>query len=151
MLSSRFARAAALASALLIGLSSAAAYARPPAPPPGRPGGPGFHRPAPPPPPPRYYRNHHRHWHNWGWLAPLTLGGLIVGAELYSRPERVEVPVPYPVPVPAQPAVPAAPVAQYPWYWCSTARGYYPGVATCPVPWTTIMGTSPTNPPAPPM
>lgn len=146
MLSIRFARAAALASALLIGLSSAAAYARPPAPPPGW-GGPGFHRP-PPLPPPRYYRPHHHR--NWGWVAPLALGGLIVGAELYSRPERVEVPVPYPVPVPAQPAAPA-PAAQHAWYWCSTAKGYYPGVATCPVPWTIIMGTSPTEPPAPPM
>ena len=28
--------------------------------------------------------------------------------------------------------------------------GFYPGIATCPVEWQIVMGTSATNPPAPP-
>ena len=86
-----------------------------------------------------------------GFWGPLALGGIIVGAELYNRPERVEV---VPVPVPQMPVVPqaapAVPAQQYAWYWCPTARAFYPGVATCPVQWEVVMGTSATNPPQPP-
>ena len=88
-----FAAAAALAFTW-----SAPAYARPPGPPPGGfHGGPGFHRPPPPPPgshrppPPPRHRHHRRYWNDWGFWGPLALGGIIVGAELYNRPERVEV------------------------------------------------------------
>lgn len=137
---------------------SAPAYARPPGPPPGGfHGDPGFHRPPPPPPgfhrppPPPRHRHHRRYWNDWGFWGPLALGGIIVGAELYNRPERVEV---VPVPVPQTPVVPqaapAVPAQQYAWYWCPTARAFYPGVATCPVQWEVVMGTSATNPPQPP-
>ena len=89
-------------------------------------------------------------WQQYGNLI-LILGGIIVGAELYNRPERVEV---VPVPVPQTPVVPqaapAVPAQQYAWYWCPTARAFYPGVATCPVQWEVVMGTSATNPPQPP-
>ena len=143
--------------AALLFSTSAPSFARPPGPPPGGfHGGPGFHRPPPPPPafhrPPPPPRHHYRsRWHDWGFWGPLALGGIIIGADLYTRPDRVEV---VPVPVPQTPAVvpaaPAAPAQQYAWYWCPTAGAFYPGIATCPVEWQIVMGTSATNPPAPP-
>lgn len=149
--------AGAAAIAALLFSTSAPSFARPPGPPPGGfHGGPGFHRPPPPPPafrrPPPPPRHHYRsRWHDWGFWGPLALGGLIIGADLYTRPDRVEV---VPVPVPQTPAVvsaaPAAPAQQYAWYWCPTAGAFYPGIATCPVEWQIVMGTSATNPPAPP-
>lgn len=149
--------AGAAAIAALFFSTTAPSFARPPGPPPGGfHGGPGFHRPPPPPPafrrPPPPPRHHYRsRWHDWGFWGPLALGGLIIGADLYTRPDRVEV---VPVPVPQTPAVvpaaPAAPAQQYAWYWCPTAGAFYPGIATCPVEWQIVMGTSATNPPAPP-
>ena len=149
--------AGAAAIAALLFSTSAPSFARPPGPPPGGfHGGPGFHRPPPPPPafhrPPPPPRHHYRsRWHDWGFWGPLALGGIIIGADLYTRPDRVEV---VPVPVPQTPAVvpaaPAAPAQQYAWYWCPTAGAFYPGIATCPVEWQIVMGTSATNPPAPP-
>ena len=149
--------AAMTAMAALLVTTSSPAFARPPGPPPGFHGGPGFHRPPPtppafrrPPPPPRHH--YRSHWHDWGFWGPLALGGIIIGADLYTRPDRVEV-VPVPVPqttTPIEPASPGTPAKQYAWYWCPTAQGFYPGVATCPVEWQVIMGTSATNPPAPP-
>ena len=149
--------AGAAAIAALLFSTSAPSFARPPGPPPGGfHGGPGFHRPPPPPPafrrPPPPPRHHYRsRWHDWGFWGPLALGGLIIGADLYTRPDRVEV---VPVPVPQTPAVvsaaPATPAQQYAWYWCPTAGAFYPGIATCPVEWQIVMGTSATNPPAPP-
>ena len=149
--------AGAAAIATLLFSTSAPSFARPPGPPPGGfHGGPGFHRPPPPPPafhrPPPPPRHHYRsRWHDWGFWGPLALGGIIIGADLYTRPDRVEV---VPVPVPQTPAVvpaaPAAPAQQYAWYWCPTAGAFYPGIATCPVEWQIVMGTSATNPPAPP-
>ena len=149
--------AGAAAIAALFFSTTAPSFARPPGPPPGGfHGGPGFHRPPPPPPafrrPPPPPRHHYRsRWHDWGFWGPLALGGLIIGADRYTRPDRVEV---VPVPVPQTPAVvpaaPAAPAQQYAWYWCPTAGAFYPGIATCPVEWQIVMGTSATNPPAPP-
>lgn len=149
--------AGAAAIAALFFSTTAPSFARPPGPPPGGfHGGPGFHRPPPPPPafrrPPPPPRHHYRsRWHDWGFWGPLALGGLIIGADLYTRPDRVEVvPVPVPQTPAVVPAVPAAPAQQYAWYWCPTAGAFYPGIATCPVEWQIVMGTSATNPPAPP-
>lgn len=149
--------AGAAAIAALLFSTSAPSFARPPGPPPGGfHGGPGFHRPPPPPPafhrPPPPPRHHYRsRWHDWGFWGPLALGGIIIGADLYTRPDRVEVvPVPVPQTPVVVPAAPAAPAQQYAWYWCPTAGAFYPGIATCPVEWQIVMGTSATNPPTPP-
>lgn len=128
------------ASALALALS-APAGARPPFPPHGHRPPPAFHRP---PPPPVHYRVHHDHDY---WVAPLLVGGALLGTQLYldSRREPEVIVVPQTT-VPAAPPVPQV----YTWYWCESEGAYYPSVPACPLGWTPVTGTSPTQPPAPP-
>ena len=148
------------AAAMLLG-ASLSANAMPPPPPPGapgfhHPGGPGF-RPGPgpgfrpAPPPPRPYR-HHRPWYrSWGFWGPALTTGIVVGAITYPRePRVVERIVEVPVPAASGGSAQALPSPSYPWYWCSSEQGYYPTVRSCPLGWETVMGASPTTPPAPP-
>lgn len=129
------------ASALALALS-APAGARPPFPPHGHRPPPAFHRP----PPPVHYRVHHHHDNDY-WVAPLLVGGALLGTQLYrdSRREPEVVVVPQTT-VPAAPPVPQV----YTWYWCESEGAYYPSVPACPLGWTPVTGTSPTQPPAPP-
>ncbi len=63
----------------------------------------------------------------------------------YSYPYAVaSAPVPYPAPAPAPP--PAAPRYAQPaanWYYCDSARGYYPYVAQCAEGWRTVPSVPP--------
>jgi hypothetical protein len=41
---------------------------------------------------------------------------------------------------------PPAPVAEQWWYWCSSARGYYPYVGACPEGWQRVAPQVPAAP-----
>ncbi|HEX3537404.1 MAG TPA: hypothetical protein VHU15_11620 [Stellaceae bacterium] len=43
-------------------------------------------------------------------------------------------------------AIPAAAQGPAAAYWCDPARGYYPQVASCPVPWRTLNSPAPSLP-----
>ena len=119
------------AAAMLLGASLAASAAPPP--PPGGPGGgPGFHHPGGP-----------------GFWGPALTTGIVVGAMTYPREPRVVERI-VEVPAGSGGTTSALPPASYPWYWCNSEQGYYPTVRSCPLGWETIMGSSPTTPPAPP-
>lgn len=92
------------------------------------------------------------HEHGWGggWVGPALIGGM-VGYSLaypyrYPYPYPYAYPYPYPVyqqtypvytePTPVQPAAPV-------WYYCDSAKGYYPYVPSCPEPWRPV----PSQPP----
>ena len=45
---------------------------------------------------------------------------------------------PSPAPPPAPPAPPAAAAPETYWYYCASAKGYYPDVATCPEAWVKV-------------
>lgn len=80
-----------------------------------------------------------------GWIAPALIGGVIAYDLTYPYPVYAQpYPVyaqPYPVytepyPVYAQP-VPVQPPAQL-WYYCASAKGYYPYVPGCPEGWMSV-------------
>jgi len=98
----------------------------------------------------RWYQGHYRGRIGWWW---------IVGGVYYWYPRPV-----YPYPDPYIPPVfveqapapqPAPPVQQAPgqatqspggtWYYCESAKGYYPYVPQCPEAWRPV----PATPPAP--
>ncbi len=92
---------------------------------------------------------HERGW-DGGWIGPALIGG-VIGYNL-AYPYRYLYPYPYVYPYPvyqqAYPVYtepiqiqPAAPV----WYYCDSAKGYYPYVPTCPEPWRPV----PSQPPPP--
>jgi hypothetical protein len=90
-----------------------------------------------------------------GWIAPALVGGVVAYdlAYPYRYPYSYPYPVyeqpypvytqPYPVyvqpaPVPAQPQPPA----QF-WYYCNSAKGYYPYVPSCPEEWKSVPAQPP--------
>jgi hypothetical protein len=88
----------------------------------------------------------------WGWgLAT----GAIIGAELanpyYYRPYYYS-PYYYPPtvvvtqPAPTTYVAPEASSVGY-WYYCESAKGYYPYVAQCPEAWKTVPAAPPVQPP----
>jgi hypothetical protein len=109
-------------------------------------------------------RFHEHDWDLWrggGWRHDFHDGRMgwwwVVGPTWYFYPEPVyPYPNPYepPVAVIVQPAPPkAAPPPPPPppqnWYYCESARGYYPYVPACPSGWRAVPAT-PGTPPAPP-
>jgi len=88
-------------------------------------------------------------WHHWR-------GGVYVGVGPYWGPYPYYYPPPYyvyrpptvvieepPVYVERPPAAPAAPpappaAATAYWYYCSSAKGYYPTVPSCPEEWIKV-------------
>jgi hypothetical protein len=98
------------------------------------------------------YWRHESHEGRWGWWW-------IVGPTWYFYPEPVyPYPNPYEPPVavivqpaPAKPAPPPPPPQN--WYYCESAKGYYPYVPACPGGWRAVPatpGTPPASPPAAP-
>lgn len=91
----------------------------------------------------RWHHGHHDGHLGWWWIA----GGLwyFYEAPVYPYPDPY---VPYtpPVVVVQQPAPPpaavteVAPQPQY-WYYCNSARNYYPYVAACPEGWRQVPAT----------
>lgn len=101
------------------------------------------------------YADHYR-GRGWrgDWIGPALVGG-VIGYNLaypYRYPYPYYYPYSYPYPVYVQPApvytAPATPVQQpaQVWYYCDSAKGYYPYVANCPEAWRPI----PAQPPPPP-
>jgi hypothetical protein len=91
---------------------------------------------------------HELHDGRWGWWWT-------VGPTWYFYPEPV-----YPYPNPYEPPVavivkPAPPKTEPPppppqnWYYCESAKGYYPYVPTCPSGWQAVPATPGTPPAAP--
>jgi len=87
----------------------------------------------------RWYHGDHGGRLGWWWVA---------GGVWFFYPYPV---YPWPDPyVPPDLPVPAVPPPPTPtnWYYCESAKGYYPYVATCPEGWRAVMPT-PDAPPAP--
>lgn len=81
----------------------------------------------------RWYHGQHGGRVGWWW---------IVGGVWYFYPAPV-----YPYPSPWEPpppaAVPAVPPPTQHWYYCESAKGYYPYVPTCPDGWKQVPATPP--------
>ena len=87
------------------------------------------------------HRHHHHHHRWWGprvfvGVAPPYAWGWGWGGYYYPPPAYA-----YPVVVGEEPEVyierPSSPAAGY-WYYCESAEGYYPRVASCPEPWVKV-------------
>lgn len=86
----------------------------------------------------------HRHggWGHWGWYAPLPF--LYLGAySAYSYPYPYYYPAPYygPSTVVVQgvaPTQPVAPPQQQFWYYCESAKAYYPYIPSCQEGWKMV-------------
>lgn len=110
-------------------------------------------------------RHDDRLWRRGGWRQSWHDGRFgwwwVTGGGWFYYPQPV---YPYPAPynyVPLQTVVvqppapePLAPQPQQYWYYCDSARGYYPYVASCPSGWRAVPATPPsapsTTPPASP-
>lgn len=85
-----------------------------------------------------------------GWIAPALVGGAIAYDLAYPYPYSYPYPAyqqPYPVyvqpaPVQVPPQYQPQPPAQL-WYYCASARGYYPYVRNCPEGWTSVPAQPP--------
>jgi len=89
----------------------------------------------------RWYHGDHSGRLGWWWVA----GGL-----WYFYPYPV---YPYPDPyLPPDLPVPAVPLPPTPtaWYYCNSARSYYPYVTACPEGWQAVAPSLAAPPPAPP-
>jgi len=102
-------------------------------------------------------------WHNGYWRREYHDGRLgwwwVVGPTWYYYPQPVyPYPNPYEPPVvviaPQAPAKPAPPPPPPPapqnWYYCESARGYYPYVPECPSGWRAVPATPGAPPGTPP-
>lgn len=80
----------------------------------------------------------------WGWsvTAPIVVAPPVVtGAWVLPPSATVYIERSAEVAdgtAPAAPAAPVAPAAQQWWYWCNSARAYYPYVNSCPEPWQRV-------------
>jgi len=83
-----------------------------------------------------------------GWVGPALVGGVIAYDMAY--PYRYSYPYPYPVyeqpyPVYVQPAPVQAQVQPTipTWYYCNSAKAYYPYVPSCPEGWQAVAAQPP--------
>lgn len=83
---------------------------------------------------PRYYPSH-RHYYPPPYYFP---------PPVYYPPQVIVVPPPEPqvyieqAELPAEPVTQAAPAQQY-WYYCNSAKAYYPYVKECPGGWQKVL------------
>ena len=86
----------------------------------------------------------------WGWGPGFWGWG--VGAPIVVAPSTVSVWAPPPEPMVyvererAASEAPTAPAAEQWWYWCASARGYYPYVGACPEGWQRVVPQVPAAP-----
>lgn len=87
-------------------------------------------------------------WHDgrfgWWWVGP--------GDFWYWYPASVY--YDYSVPPPVDYIAPAGPAPQPTWYYCDSAKGYYPNVRSCPSGWRAVPANpnqAASQPPAPPL
>lgn len=87
---------------------------------------------------PRHYPSH-RHYYPMPYYFP---------PPIYYPPQVIVVPPPEPqvyieqAEVPVEPVPQAAPAQQY-WYYCTSAKGYYPYVKECPGGWQKVLPVPP--------
>lgn len=119
-------------------------------------GPPGGYRGGPPGgyPAHRGYR-HHDHDDHWS-------GSVVIGVPLFAGPSYGYGYYGYPYPYRYRygypgdvvvirersetPALPSGPPPQQYWYYCDSARGYYPYVSSCPEQWRAVPATPPASP-----
>ncbi|MDE1982259.1 MAG: hypothetical protein KGI81_07940 [Betaproteobacteria bacterium] len=95
-------------------------------------------------------------WGGWGWGAGLGMGWAMadpwfydpypwgVGYGYYAAPPATVVVNQTPVSPQGTTYVgPAGPAAPQSWFYCASARGYYPYVSQCPEPWHAVPATPP--------
>ncbi len=95
----------------------------------------------------RWYHGYHDNRLGWWWIA----AGLwyFYPAPVYPYPDPYAPPVVVNPPVVVVPQAPApAPIQPQPqyWYYCASARGYYPYVPNCPEPWQPVPAQPQTAP-----
>jgi hypothetical protein len=89
---------------------------------------------------------HEYHDGRWGWWWTVGPTWYYYPQPVYPYPNPYEPPVA--VIVQPKPATPAPPPPQpQNWYYCESARGYYPYVPSCPSGWRAVPAT-PGTPPA---
>jgi len=100
----------------------------------------------------RFHEEDLRLWRGGHWVHERHSGRLgwwwVVGPTWYWYPAPI---YPYPDPY-VPPLAPAPPPRQVPaqyWYYCPSARGYYPYVPACPEAWLQVV-PQPTPPQPPP-
>lgn len=81
------------------------------------------------------------HW--WGppaywWYGPPAYYVYTPPAVIVREPPVYIQQAPAPPPPPPPPPPPAPPAAQAYWYYCPSARAYYPSVQTCPEEWVKV-------------
>jgi hypothetical protein len=103
------------------------------------------------------YRGHHHgdggHW-SGSFVVGVPLYGPGYGYGYYGRPWRYAPAYPYGYPDPVVvirersevPEIPSGPPPQQYWYYCASARGYYPYVGSCPEQWRAVPATPPASP-----
>lgn len=93
----------------------------------------------------RWYHGDHDGRFGWWWIAGPGLWYFYT-QPVYPYPYGpyyYDYPSPPVVVVPSQPAEPAPPPAQQYWYYCDSAKAYYPYVSTCPGGWRKVPATPP--------
>lgn len=79
---------------------------------------------------------HTRHGGRFGWWWVVGGGWYFYPAPIYPYPN------PYVPPVVVTPAPPPPQAAPQYWYFCNSARGYYPYVTSCPEGWMQVVPQS---------
>ncbi len=95
----------------------------------------------------RWEHGYHGGRLGWWWVA----GGLwyFYPFPVYPYPDPFVPPVLLPAPTAEPGPLPPAPTPSH-WYYCNSARGYYPYVTSCPEPWQAVPANStPAGPAAP--
>ena len=92
----------------------------------------------------------HHEWHNgrFGWWWGVGGAWYFYPAPIYPYPDYVADIYYDPGMVAPPPEAPVAPVAGYQpgyWYYCPPSGAYYPYVQSCPVPWTPVSPTPPSQ------
>ena len=102
---------------------------------------------------PRWREGHWQHVvhdgrFGWWWVIPAFDIWYLYSVPVYPYPNPYippvvveQVPTPAPTPAPNAPPSPA----QY-WYYCESAKGYYPYVSSCPEGWKSVPATPPEVP-----
>jgi hypothetical protein len=79
---------------------------------------------------------HARHGGRFGWWWVVGGGWYFYPSPIYPYPN------PYVPPVVVTPAPPPPQAAPQYWYYCNSARGYYPYVTSCPEGWMQVVPQS---------
>lgn len=99
----------------------------------------------------RFHDRDIRTWHEGHWVHDRHAGRLgwwwIVGGTWYFYPEPIyPYPNPYLPPAVVLPSpVPTSPAPQQYWYYCESAKEYYPYTLSCPERWKIVPATPPTD------